>query len=299
MDKILPRISNAHYNISVLLQGRTLQTSINPATHIVSSQWLAKHLDDLVIIDCRFSLPEPNLGQQQYEAGHIPGAYYLDLNQHLSSPVQPHGGRHPLPDWSTFVDTLNLLGIQSSPQTPIVIYDASRFAFAARLWWMLRYLGHDHVALLDGGIPAWIEAGLPLSQDIPKNQVGQFVPQFQDGWIVDIDYVRQHQDKAGTVVIDSRSADRFRGEREPIDLIAGSVPGAVNYFWKDISHENGQLKSPEALATHWQAVDAAEEVIVYCGSGVTACVNLFSQVVAGKSMGKLYPGGWSDWCSYL
>lgn len=269
-------------------------------THIVSPQWLADHLnDDLVIIDCRFSLPEPALGQQQYDAGHIPIAYYLDLNRHLSSPVQDHGGRHPLPHWPTFVDTLNLMGIQSNPQTPVVIYDASRFAFAARLWWMLRYLGHENIALLNGGIDAWVEAGLPLSAQAPRPQVGRFVPQPQANWIVDIDYVRQHKNELGTMVIDSRSADRFRGEREPIDPVAGSIPSAVNYFWKDISTETGLLKSPEDLAHHWRAVNDADEVIVYCGSGVTACVNLFSQVVAGQPMGKLYPGGWSDWCSYL
>lgn len=270
------------------------------STHIVHAQWLADNLDSgITVIDCRFSLPEPSLGQQQYDAGHIPGAYYLDLNRHLSSPVKQHGGRHPLPHWPKFVENLNLLGIQSNPQTPVVIYDASRFAFAARLWWMLRYLGHENVALLDGGIQAWIESGLSLSSETPRPQVGRFVPQPQVDWIVDIDYVRQHKDNIGTMVIDSRSADRFRGEREPIDPIAGSIPGAVNYFWQDISTEAGLLKAPEALVDHWRAVDDADEVIVYCGSGVTACVNLFSQLVAGKPMGKLYPGGWSDWCSYL
>ena len=270
-------------------------------TSIVSPQWLADHLDTgLIVIDCRFSLPEPDLGQQQYDAGHIPGAYYLDLNRHLSSAVQAHGGRHPLPHWPTFVDQLNLLGIQSNPQTPVVIYDASRFAFAARLWWMLRYLGHENIALLDGGIHAWTDAGLPLSSETPRPQVGRFVPQPQANWIVDIDYVRQHKDDMSTLVIDSRSADRFRGEREPIDPIAGSVPGAVNYFWKDISTESGLLKSADELAHHWRAVDAADEVIVYCGSGVTACVNLFALIsISGKPMPKLYPGGWSDWCSYL
>ncbi|MEM1238292.1 MAG: sulfurtransferase [Cyanobacteria bacterium P01_H01_bin.26] len=269
-------------------------------TPVVSPQWLADHLNSgLVIIDCRFSLPEPELGQQQYDTGHIPGAYYLDLNKHLSSPVQKHGGRHPLPPWPKFVETLNLMGIQSRPQTPVVIYDASQFAFAARLWWMLRYLGHESIALLDGGINAWTDAGLPLSDETPGPQVGRFVPQLQSNWLVDIDYVRQHKDDIGTMVIDSRSADRFCGEREPIDPIAGSVPGAVNYFWQDISSDAGLLKSADELAHHWRAVDDADEVIVYCGSGVTACVNLFSQVVAGKPMGKLYPGGWSDWCSYL
>ncbi|MGD1949030.1 MAG: sulfurtransferase [Leptolyngbyaceae cyanobacterium] len=281
-----------------------MSTALEPpidltSVYIVSPQWLADNLDAVIVIDCRFSLPEPDLGQQQYDAGHIPSAYYLDLNRHLSSAGQEHGGRHPLPNWSKFVNNLNLLGIQSSPPTPVVIYDASRFAFAARLWWMLRYLGHDNVTLLEGGLNAWVEAGLSLSNETPRPQVGRFVPEPQANWIVDIDYIRQHKDNLGTMVIDSRSADRFRGEREPIDPIAGSIPGSVNYFWQDISTQAGALKSAEELANHWRAVDDADEVIVYCGSGVTACVNLFSQVVAGKSMGKLYPGGWSDWCSYL
>ena len=265
---------------------------------VVGSQWLSEHLNDgLVIIDCRFSLLEPQLGWQQYSAGHIPGAYYLDLNRHLSGPVQPHGGRHPLPDWERFADTLSLLGIQSNPQTPVVIYDASRFAYAARLWWMLCYLGHDNVSLLDGGINAWTEAGLPLSNVTLQPKAGQFVPQPQTDWLVDINDVRQRQ--PGTLVVDSRSNERFRGAREPIDPVAGSIPGAVNYFWQDITTETGLLRHPFELAYHWRAIDDANEVIVYCGSGVTACVNLFSQTVAGKPMGKLYPGGWSDWCSYL
>ncbi|MEO1400689.1 MAG: sulfurtransferase [Cyanobacteria bacterium J06635_1] len=267
--------------------------------YLVTTNWLAQHLKDpqVVVVDCRFSLPEPELGRQQYQVGHIPGAYYLDLNQDLSSPVQPHGGRHPMPDWGQFVETLNRLGIQSNPPTRVVAYDNARFAFAARLWWMLRYLGHDHVALLDGGIGAWQSAGLPLSQDIPAAQPGKFDPQPQTDWLVDIDAVRHRKEMA--LLIDARSAERFRGEVEPIDPIAGSVPGAVNAFWKDVSDESGQLKSTSELAEHWSMLDQADEVMVYCGSGVTACVNLFSQVMAGKPMGKLYPGGWSDWCSYL
>ncbi|MEO0457228.1 MAG: sulfurtransferase [Cyanobacteria bacterium P01_A01_bin.114] len=296
----------------------------NPSQYLVTTDWLAQHLDrpqhepqhepQVVVVDCRFSLPEPTLGWQQYQAGHIPGAHYLDLNRDLSSSVQTHGGRHPLPDWGQFVKTLNRLGIQSSPPTRVVAYDDSRFAFAARLWWMLRYLGHDHVAILDGGIGAWRAAGLPLSQDLPTTtRSGPFTPQPRSDWLVDIDAVR-HRSKTA-LLIDSRSAERFRGEAEPIDPIAGAVPGAVNAFWKEVTDDSGRLKSAAALAEHWRMIDDADsdadsdtdsdadndtdEVMVYCGSGVTACVNLFSRVMAGKPMGKLYPGGWSDWCSYL
>lgn len=271
--------------------------------YLVDVSWLSNHLNDpqLVIVDTRFSLAAPNQGRHQYQDVHIPGAHYLDLNQDLSSPVQAHGGRHPLPDWDTFVQKLSQLGISSeSPKGPtqVVIYDDSRFAFAARLWWMLRYLGHEKVAILDGGIQAWKDADMPLRRDIPSAQVGNFKPEIQSNWIVNIEDVRQRKDLPAVTVIDSRSPERWRGEVEPIDPIAGSVAGSINSFWKDITTENGQLKSAEQLTQHWADVDPETDVIVYCGSGVTACVNLFSMVVAGHAMHKLYPGGWSDWCSY-
>jgi thiosulfate/3-mercaptopyruvate sulfurtransferase len=274
------------------------------STNLVDVHWLAEHLDDpnLVIIDTRFSLAQPDSGRAQYQEGHIPDAYYLNLNQDLSQSVQTHGGRHPLPDWDTFTAKLNQLGIHSaSPSGPtrIVIYDDSRFAFAARLWWMLRYLGHENVSLLDGGISAWKSAGLPLSQAVPSERKGSFTPEPQSGWTVDIETVAAQKDLPTVTVIDSRSPERWRGEVEPIDPVAGSVPGSINSFWQNISTESGHLKSTDELADYWSQLDLQPETIVYCGSGVTACVNLFSLVMAGHPMYKLYPGGWSDWCSYL
>ncbi|MGC1217640.1 MAG: sulfurtransferase [Phormidesmis sp.] len=274
------------------------------STQLVSAQWLFEHLDspNLVIIDTRFALAQPDQGRTQYQAGHIPNAYYLDLNQDLSSPVQTHGGRHPLPNWEDFVVKLNQIGIRSnSPDGPtqVVIYDDSRFAFAARLWWMLRYLGHEQVATLDGGFQAWQSAEFPLSTKTPPAQKGNFQPQPQSDWVVDIETLRQRKDLPTVTVIDARSPERWRGEVEPIDPIAGSVPGSANFFWKDISTESGQLKNPAEIAQHWANIDPDSEVIVYCGSGVTACVNLFSLVMAGHPMHQLYPGGWSDWSSYL
>ncbi len=278
---------------------------------LVDVHWLFQQLErpqakksdapEVVVIDTRFSLPEPDLGHHQYLAGHIPGAYYLDLNKDLSSDVQPHGGRHPLPDWAVFTAKLNQLGIHSAaPKGPaqIVIYDDSRFAFAARLWWMLRYLGHEQVAILDGGIKAWERAGYPVSIDIPEVKAGDFKPKRQTDWTVDIEAVRQRKDRSDVVVIDSRSPERFRGEVEPIDPIAGSIPSAINAFWQQNTTEIGQIKNTKALTDQWANLDPKAEIIVYCGSGVTACVNLFSLVVAGHPMHKLYPGGWSDWCSY-
>lgn len=270
-------------------------------SNLINVQWLSQHIDDpnVVVIDVRFSLADPELGHRQYQLGHIPGAYYLDLNKDLSRAIAKHGGRHPLPDWSVFASKLSQIGISSERATQVVIYDDSRFAFAARLWWMLRYLGHEQVGILDGGMGAWRVAGLPLSDAVPGPKAGSFGPELQDGWTVDIRTVRQRQDGLGVTVVDARSPERFRGEVEPIDPIAGSIPGAANSFWQEVSTEDGYLKSPEALAEHWRELNPQDNIIVYCGSGVTACVNLFSMVVAGYPMHKLYPGGWSDWCSYL
>lgn len=271
---------------------------------VVEPSWLAAHLGQpqLVVVDCRFSLANPQQGQQQYLAGHIPGAVYLDLNQDLSSPVQAHGGRHPLPDVQQFAAKLSALGIHSEPpasQTWVVAYDDSRFAFAARLWWLLNYLGHSQVAVLNGGLAGWQAAGYPLSPTVPSPEFGHFVPRPRPHWTAEIEAVRQRKDQPGTLLIDSRSPERYRGEQEPIDPIAGSIPGAANYFWQAVTDDQGRLRSPAELQQHWQAAAEAEEVIVYCGSGVTACVNLLSQVVAGLPMQQLYVGGWSDWCSYL
>ncbi|MEL7070539.1 MAG: sulfurtransferase [Cyanobacteria bacterium J06581_3] len=292
---------------------------MTPSSYLVDVQWLAEQVlqpsadqrseasgvsgdRNLVIIDTRFALSAPTAGYEQYLAGHIPGAYYLDLNQDLSSPVQSHGGRHPLPNWDCFTQKLNQLGIYSAAPngpTQIVIYDNSRFAFAARLWWMLRYLGHEQAAILDGGIQAWEKAGFPLTKEIPPKQAGDFQPQPQADWVVPIETLRERKHLSEVVMIDSRSPERWRGEVEPIDPIAGSVPGSINSFWKNISTEAGNLKPVGELIKHWSSLSPDDEIIVYCGSGVTACVNLFSLVMAGHPMHKLYPGGWSDWCSYL
>ncbi len=263
-----------------------------------------------MIADCRFSLADPQLGQQQYETGHIPGAYYFDLNQDLSSPCQQHGGRHPLPDIEHLAMRLGQTGVQTTdPRTLVVAYDDSRFGFAARFWWLLRYLGHERVVLLNGGFGAWKTAGYPVETDIPAVQATHFVPHVQPQMVVDIETVRARKKHPGVILIDSREGDRYRGEREPIDPIAGHIPGAVNYPWQEVTEADGTLRPVNEQQRRWETINApntttqeaypADGLIVYCGSGVTACVNLLSLEVAGIRNAKLYVGSWSDWCSYL
>jgi thiosulfate/3-mercaptopyruvate sulfurtransferase len=269
------------------------------AESIVSIDWLFQRLEDpgVAIVDCRFSLMQPQLGRQEYEKAHIPGAYYLDLNLDLSSPVQRHGGRHPLPDPFVLGQVLAAMGIHT--HTRVVAYDASRLAFAARLWWLLRYLGHDRVAVLDGGFPAWQAAEYPVTSAIPPARAGQWFPQPQPHQVVDIHRVKLRHNQPGVVLIDSREPERYRGEREPIDPVAGHIPGAINFPWQDVTDHAGHVKPMQEQQARWSTISPGAEVIVYCGSGVTACVNLLSLHLAGVEGGKLYAGSWSDWCSYL
>ncbi len=270
---------------------------MNIFSPFVSADWLFQHLNDpqVVIADCRFSLADPELGRQQYLLHHIPGAYYLDLNRDLSSPVAQHGGRHPLPAPEKLASKLSTIGVDS--QKLVVAYDDFRFAFAARLWWLLRYLGHEQVAVLNGGFNGWLAAGYPTTEAIPEAKLGNFVPQTQLP-TVDIAAVKACKDLPGVVLVDSREGDRYRGEREPIDPVAGHIPGAVNYPWQEVSDAQGYLRPITEQRQRWQEVQQAQEILVYCGSGVTACVNLLSLEIAGIHTGKLYPGSWSDWCSY-
>ena len=269
---------------------------------VVSAAWLHDHLDDpqVTIADCRFSLTQPALGQEQYETSHIPGAFYLDLNQDLSRPVGKHGGRHPLPEMTHLGDRLSAMGVCSDLPEPtlVVAYDDSRLAFASRLWWLLRYLGHDRVAVLDGGFAGWQAAGYPVTQAIPTPKAGAFVPRLQPDQVVNIEQVKARKGLLEVALVDSREAERYRGEHEPIDPIAGHIPGALNYPWQTVTDADGYIRPAEAQQQRWHALESAQEILVYCGSGVTACVNLLSLELAGIQTGKLYAGSWSDWCSY-
>ncbi|MDJ0728394.1 MAG: sulfurtransferase [Crocosphaera sp.] len=272
-------------------------SNVNP---VISSKWLADQLSNpnLAIIDCRFRLGDPNWGYEQYLISHIPGAYYLNLDQDLSSPVTTHGGRHPLPDASIFARKLESMGIKLG-ETFVIAYDDLRFAFAARLWWLLRYFGHDKVAVLDGGWPGWQAKGHQVDNLTPSAKSGHFLPQPHNDWLVDIETLKQRKDLSDVIVIDSRDSDRYRGEREPLDPIAGHIQGAVNSPWKGVTNEEGYMLPKAEQKVLWANFQGSDEIIVYCGSGVTACVNLLSMEFVGIKGAKLYPGGWSDWCSYL
>ena len=252
---------------------------------------------DIKIIDCRFALADPDLGRQQYQTAHIPGAEYLDLNRDLSSPAQVHGGRHPLPDDRVLGAKLAAMGINAD--TLVIAYDDSRFAFAARLWWLLRYYGHERGAILDGGYGNWVKAGYHVTADRSTiSTPGNFQPQIQPNWTVDINLVRTIPDSPAHILIDSREPDRYLGNTEPIDPVAGHIPSAVNYPWQGVSTLEGFALPIEAHQQRWAAISPDIEPIVYCGSGVTACVNLLSLHLAGIEPAKLYPGSWSDWCSF-
>ncbi|AFZ47012.1 Rhodanese domain protein [Cyanobacterium stanieri PCC 7202] len=267
---------------------------------IVSAEWLKDNLNnpDIKIIDCRFRLPDANWGYQQYNHSHIQNAYYLDLNDHLSQIVTTHGGRHPLPDISLLATKFEQLGIIKN-KTTVVVYDDSRFAFSARLWWLLHYLGHDQVFILDGGWQHWQQLNYPTDNVIPPDGNGSFVPVPNLDLTVDIEQIKQCQTSPDTAIIDARSGDRHLGKTEPIDPIAGSIPHSHNVFWQENTTPEGFLKSSSELKKIWKPYLNYQQIIAYCGSGVTACVNIFALKSIGYHNCKLYVGGWSDWCSYL
>jgi thiosulfate/3-mercaptopyruvate sulfurtransferase len=265
---------------------------------IVSLEWLAGHLNrpNIRVIDCRFQLGSPKAGRESYERGHIPHAFYFDLEEDLSSPVGKHGGRHPLPDLDLLADKLGKAGIDAD--TAVVLYDDQGGPFASRLWWLLRYMGHKKAAVLDGGYSQWVNQGYPVTTEKPVSQPKVFQIQVQKDMLVRMEEVKAKLGEDGVTIIDSRDAKRYRGEEEPIDPAAGHIPGAVNYFWKDSLAADGHWKSAEELRTHFSALSPEDEIIVYCGSGVTACPNVLSLHRAGFKKIRLYAGSWSDWVSY-
>jgi thiosulfate/3-mercaptopyruvate sulfurtransferase len=269
------------------------------SSFIIKPEQLLEDLkqEDIVVIDCRFNLQDRDWGYRQYINSHIPNAYYLDLEKNLSAPIKNHGGRHPLP--INFPETLGKLGIVAG-KSRIVAYDDSRFAFAARLWWLARYWGHEQVQILDGGWQAWQELGYPIENKIPRPRKScLFESKPNLDWTIEHSQLQEHLNSQGVILIDSRDQKRYLGQSEPIDPIAGHIPGAINHPYLRVSDEQGYLL--EDQKDLWQDIpDSNKEIWVYCGSGVTACVNLFSLEQAGLfKRAKLYPGGWSDWCSYL
>jgi thiosulfate/3-mercaptopyruvate sulfurtransferase len=273
------------------------------ASHtLVTCEQLGAHLDDplWVTLDCRFDLAEPAAGRARYQLGHVPGAHYADLDRDLARPPGPGEGRHPLPDPQVFMARVAEWGI--TPESQVVIYDDSGGGFAARAWWMLRWIGHDRAALLDGGYPAWIGAGGTVSQEplLLKSEGeadGVTAGSVRHHWVTDSTQVANALGE-GTTLLDARAAERFEGRVEPIDPVAGHVPGALNYAFTDSLAEDGRFRSPTEIRQRLQAVIGAaegEDVIAMCGSGVTACHLLLAMEIAGLPGGRLYAGSWSEW----
>ncbi|MGK0499735.1 MAG: thiosulfate/3-mercaptopyruvate sulfurtransferase [Oceanicoccus sp.] len=271
-----------------------------------ASQWFISAVEleqcyqqqNVVVIDCRFSLADTDEGEALYQQGHIPGAHYFHLDQHMSGEKSAHGGRHPLPDVALLQQSLRDVGVNSD--TLVVAYDANRFAFASRLWWLLRYIGHDQVKVLDGGLGAWTAAGFKVCDQLPtlsKDHVGDIVADPQAQRLVDMTTVKQVHQNACTTLVDSREELRYQGLEEPIDPVAGHIKGALNYPWAAVTDQEGFFTGLVPQQQRWQTV-RDDQLVVYCGSGVTACVNLLALAEIGRDDAKLYSGSWSDWCSY-
>jgi len=250
---------------------------------------------ELRVIDARFELTEPRSGAEQYAAGHVPGALFLDLDEDLSSRPREHGGRHPLPDMEEFARKLGELGV--GRDNPVVVYDQSGTMYAARAWWLLRYAGHEDVRFLDGGLSAYLRAGGQLTQVVPRHEPVTFELDLRSDMVVDAAYVEGSLGREGVLLMDARAGERYRGEVEPLDPKAGHIPGAVNRFYQD-ALEDGRFKDRARLREFVAPAQEADEVIAYCGSGVSAAHLVLTMSEAGVESPKLYAGSWSDWSSY-
>lgn len=275
---------------------------------LITAEALQPHLQDAGwrVFDVRHDLADPAAGRRAYAAGHLPGAQFASLDDDLSGEqrwqttpggLRHHGGRHPLPDREALRARLQALGIGDTTQ--VVAYDAQGGMFAARLWWLLRWLGHERVAVLDGGLPAWQAAGLPLSTDVPAAPPpGRLTERASLETLVDLDTVFGNLTTRRLQVVDARAPDRFRGENETLDPVGGHLPGAVNRFFKDNLQADGRFKPAEVLRAEWTAVlPEPARGVAQCGSGVTACHNLLALAHAGLPGAGLYAGSWSDWVS--
>jgi thiosulfate/3-mercaptopyruvate sulfurtransferase len=267
-------------------------------TTLVTTDVLAARLDDpaWVVCDCRHDLTNYDAGRCAYAESHIPGARFLHLDEDLSGPKTGTNGRHPLPHPMTFCLRLGALGIDNAKQ--VVAYDSSGGSLAARLWWMLRWVGHSRVAVLDGGWNAWTASGCPVTDEAPAIRTTMFNSNVQPRLAVDAAFVCARLDRSGIRILDARSPDRYRGENETLDPVAGHIPGAVNRFFRLNLDGSGRFKPAPELKREFDALlgDTSPPGLVHqCGSGVTACHNLLAMEIAGLSGSLLYPGSWSEW----
>ncbi|MEN3112373.1 sulfurtransferase [Uliginosibacterium paludis] len=268
---------------------------------IVSTALLARHLEDprWLVIDVRHELSDPAFGRRAFAAGHIPGAQFLHIDDDLSAPTTGRNGRHPLPGREAFAARMGELGL--TPQTQVVVYDAQGGMTAVRLWWMLRWIGHAGVAVLDGGLPAWLAAGLPVEAGAAKPRAASPVL-IQPSLVGAVSAADLLANLAGgpLQVVDARSPDRFRGENETLDPVGGHIPGALNRFFRDNLGPDGHFKPADQLRAEFETLlddTPVESVVAQCGSGITACHNLLALEIAGLPGARLYPGSWSEWCA--
>jgi thiosulfate/3-mercaptopyruvate sulfurtransferase len=269
------------------------KTLIAPAT-------LVQHLGDpdWLVVDTRFDLGDTAKGEQQYLEAHIPGSRYAHLDRDLSGEKTGANGRHPLPTPDQMRARFGALGIGPSKQ--VVVYDADSGMYAARLWWMLRFMGHDAVAVLDGGLARWVREGHPVRGGQEATPPAIFRGQPREGWRLTVDEIGGGLRDPRRVLVDARAEGRYRGEGETLDKVAGHIPGARNYFFQRNLTDDKTFKPADELHRQWQALlgsTPATNVVMYCGSGVTACHNLLAMEHAGISGAKIFPGSWSEWSS--
>ena len=271
---------------------------MRPFTTLIDAAALASQLerDELAIFDCRFELGNPAWGETEFAREHIPGAQYLHLDRDLSGPITSQSGRHPLPEPREFGRRIAALGAGSDVQ--LVAYDQGNGAYAARFWWMARWIGIRHVAVLDGGMAAWRAAGLPLESAVRAPRPRELVVNVSPDSVVESAALDELRQRPGTLLVDARGADRFAGRNETIDPVAGHVPGARNLPFAGNLGADGKFLAPERLRQRWNALLGSQpptSVVAMCGSGVTACQNLLALEHAGLGGGRLYAGSWSEW----
>ena len=271
-----------------------------PLAQLISATTLHARLQEpnLVLLDCRFALEDPSYGARSHAEGHLPGAHFADLERDLSAPVvKGVTGRHPLPDPQMLVDKLRSWGIDND--STVVLYDDGPGAFAARAWWLLAWLGkRDGVWLLDGGLKAWKAAGLALTSDMPTQRAGRFSGQADHSLLLSAAQLQQRLGASDLTLLDARALPRFRGDVEPLDPVAGHIPGAQCAVFTDNLDADGRFLPAEQLRARFDALRGTrpvESLVAYCGSGVTACHNLFALSLAGYPLAPLYAGSWSEW----
>lgn len=267
---------------------------------LIDTATVADHLSDPAwrTIDCRFKLDDERWGRKEYYDAHIPGAAYAHLNVDLSGPLTGGNGRHPLPDPAALIETLGRLGIARDMQ--VVVYDQDSGMFASRLWWLLRWMGHEAVALLDGGFARWLAENRPTRSGEESPRPRTFTGSPRASMLADVDEVLKLMGKPEALLLDARAPERYRGEIEPIDRVPGRIPGAVNYHFLRNLDERGTFKPADELRRDFENVlgtTPADRVVCYCGSGVTACQNLVALEHAGLQGARLYVGSWSEWAS--